>query len=198
MDKQDNQKIKAVGKALWRVVLPFSAMRNTVTLVKKEFQTSRQNLDTIKELGLDVKEKFSDTLKDQKLTRNDSFDDVMRRCSKNGLSEKALYRLFLRDKRVALGIGLLFAIFGMYGFLGGIAFGHGRSILLSIMSLIASQPLFFLVALRAQLRLWQLQTRRLSIEEKGGLEDFMREVPGWVWITLDPEFGKKQGERNDG
>lgn len=193
MERHDNKKIKAAGKALWRIVFPFSAMRNTVALIEKELQTTKQNLDAIKELGIEAKEKFSDTLKNKKQIRNDSFEEAMRRRSKDALSEKELYASFLRDKRVALGVGLLFVIFSMYGLLDGIALANGRGILLSVMSLIASQPLFFLVALRAQLRLWQLQTRRLSIEEKGGLNDFMREVPDWVWVTLDPEFGKQQG-----
>jgi hypothetical protein len=52
---------------------------------------------------------------------------------------------------------------------------------------------FFMVALSAQLRLWQLRTRRLSQTEKGSLQDFISEIRGWWWTVLNPELSRKKG-----
>ena len=114
--------------------------------------------------------------------------------SQNALSQPELYRYFLRRKRTALGAAVFFVLLSLYGVLGSIWYDNTRGIVLGVVSLVVSQPVFFMVALGAQLRLWQLRTRRLSKEEKGGLRDFTREVKGWWWMTLDPEFGQRKGE----
>ncbi|AXQ51004.1 hypothetical protein DZC31_30300 (plasmid) [Stenotrophomonas rhizophila] len=60
------------------------------------------------------------------------------------------------------------------------------------LSLLVSQPAFFLAALGAQLRLWQLKTKRLSVEERGGVRDFMADYPDWFWQLINPEMSMKR------
>lgn len=187
--------LRTTGKVAWRVLLPFSAMRRTVVLAKKEAERTKESLGALKELGDNARKTIVEGIKGPKEQRNDSFADAMSKRTANALSEDELYRYFLGKKRVALGTAAFFALMALYGVLGGIWFGHNRGIALGAISLLASQPVFFMVALGAQLRLWQLRTRRLSKEEKGGLGDFMREVKGWWWVTLDPEFSRKGGTR---
>ncbi|WP_028229512.1 hypothetical protein [Paraburkholderia ferrariae] len=187
--------LRTTGKVAWRVLLPFAAMRRTVALAKKEAERTKESLGALKELGDDARKTIVEGIKGPKEQRNDSFSDAMSKRSENALSEDELYRYFLGKKRVAIGTAAFFALMALYGMLGGIWFGHNRGIALGAISLLASQPVFFMVALGAQLRLWQLRTHRLSKEEKGGLGDFMREVKGWWWVTLDPEFGRKGGSR---
>jgi len=191
--EQKKSALRTTGKVAWRVFLPFSAMKRTVVLAKKEVERTKESLGALKELGDEARKAIVESIKGPKEQRNDSFADAMSRRSANALSEEELYRYFLRKKRIAIGTAAFFVLMGVYGVLGGIWFGHNRGIALGAISLVASQPVFFMVALGAQLRLWQLRTHRLSKEEKGGLGDFMREVKGWWWVTLDPEFGRKRG-----
>lgn len=189
--EEKKRALRTTGKVAWRVLLPFAAMRQTVVLAKKEVERRKETFGALIELGGDALE----SIKGAKEQHNDSFADAMNKRSANALNEDELYRYFLGKKRVALGTAAFFALMGLYGMLGGIWFGYNRGIVLGAISLLASQPVFFMVALGAQLRLWQLRTRRLSIEEKGGLRDFMHEVRGWWWVTIDPEFGRKGGAR---
>ena len=185
--------LRTTSKVAWRVLLPFSAMKRTVVLAKKEVERTKKSLGALKELSDEARKTIVEGIKGPKEQRNDSFADAMSRRSRSALSEEELYRYFLGKKRIAIGTAAFFALMGLFGVLGGIWFGHSRGIALGAISLVASQPVFLMVALGAQLRLWQLRTHRLSKEEKGGLEDFMREVKGWWWVTLDPEFGRKGG-----
>lgn len=187
--------LRTTGRVAWRVLLPFAAMRRTVALGKKEAERMKESLGALKELGNNARKTIVEGIKEPKKQRNDLFSDAMRKRSENALSEEELHRYFLGKKRVAIGTAAFFALMALYGMLGGIWFGHNRSIALGAISLLASQPVFFMVALGAQLRLWQLRTRRLSKEEKGSLNDFMREVKGWWWMTLDPEFSRKRRMR---
>lgn len=189
---ENNSKLHTTGKVAWRVLLPFAAMRQTVTLAKKELGRTQKSLSTLKNLGDDARKAITDGIKGNSQERDDSFETAMNNRSKDALSQDQLYDFFLRKKRAALLAAALFALLGLYGVLSGIWQGHGRDITLSVISLVASQPIFFLVALSAQLRLWQLRTRRLSKEEKGGLQDFMGEVKGWWWMTLNPEFAHEK------
>lgn len=193
MDPQaKDSRLRKAGRVALRVFLPFSAMRKSVSLAKAEVERTKENLTVLKGLSADARKTIADSLKKPKVVPDDSFDAAMRNRSKNALSQPELYRYFLRKKRVALGAAVFFVLLSLYGILGSIWYDNTRGIVLGVISLVASQPVFFMVALGAQLRLWQLRTHRLSKEEKGGLRDFTREVKGWWWMTLDPEFGRQE------
>lgn len=188
---EKSSKLRTTGRIAWRILMPFGAMRKTVALAKQEMDRTKENLASLKDLGDKARKTLVDGIKGEEQTRNDSFETAMKNRSENALSQDELYRFFLRKKRIAIGTAAFFVLLSFYGILGGIWFGYWRGIVLGLFSLIASQPVFFMIALGAQLRLWQLRTHRLSKEEKGGLQDFMREVKGWWRVTLDPEFGHK-------
>ena len=190
---KDNRLRKA-GRVAWRVLLPFSAMRKSVSLAKAEVERTKENLTVLKDLSVDARNTIANSFKGQEVAANDSFDAAMESRSQNALSQQELYRYFLRRKRAALGAAVFFVLLSLYGVLGSIWYDNTRGIVLALVSLVASQPVFFMVALGTQLRLWQLRTHRLSKEEKGGLGNFTREVKGWWWMTLDPEFGQRKGE----
>ncbi|UUZ48503.1 hypothetical protein LP420_38145 [Massilia sp. B-10] len=112
---------------------------------------------------------------------------MMRARPQDAPSTAALQRRFLRQKRLA--IATCGAVVGLSGW----ALANGS--LLAIATLLAAPPLFFMTALSAQLRLWQLRTRRLSKEERGGLRDFIGERRRWYLEVLNPELGKQAGEQ---
>ncbi len=192
-NEEKSSKLRTTGRVAWRLLVPFGAMRKTVELAKKEMDRTKENLASLKDLGDNARKTIVDGFRGKGKTRNDSFEMAMKSRSENALSQEDLYRFFLRKKRVAIGAAVFFALLSGYGILGGIWYGYWRGIVLGLFSLIASQPVFFMIALGAQLRLWQLRTHRLSKEEKGSLQDFMREVDGWWWATLDPEISYKRG-----
>ena len=189
--QEQSSRLHATGRVALRVLLPFGAMRSTVALAKQELERTKEGLAALKDLGSQARKTIVDGIKGSESTRNDSFDAAMSNRSKNALTQEELLSYFLRKKRVALGTAAFFALVSLFGIASGIWYGHWMGIASSLISLTASQPVFFMIALGAQLRLWQLRTHRLSREEKGGLQDFMREVKGWWWMTLDPEFGNK-------
>lgn len=189
-DKQKHGALRKAGRVALRLLTPIPAMRRSATLAKKEFGRTRDNLVLLKDLGGDARKAVVHGIKGEESKRNDSFEMVMRNASQEGVTQTDLYRIFLRKKRIALGTAAFFLLLGVYGMVGGMFYGNPRGVVLGLISLVSSQPVFFMLALGAQLRLWQLRTHRLSREERGGLKDFMREARGWWWMTLDPEFGR--------
>lgn len=190
-NEEKASKLRTTGRVALQVLLPFAAMRKTVTLAKQELDRTKEGLAALKDLGDGARKTIVEGIKGNGAVRNDSFDAAMNNRSKNALTQDELFRFFLGKKRVALGAAAFFALLSLYGILGGIWYEHWSGVAFSLLSLVTSQPVFFMIALGAQLRLWQLRTHRLSKDEKGGLQDFIREVKGWWWVTLDPEFGCK-------
>lgn len=192
MAQQSNDsRLRKAGRVAWRLISPLPAMRKSVSLAKVEVERARENLTALKGLGSDARRAVADSIRGPRKAVDVSFEAAMRNRSRDALSQTELYRYFLRRKRAALLAAAFFTVLSLYGVLGGAWYGDTRGVMLGMVSLVASQPVFFLVALGAQLRLWQLRTRRLSKEEKGGFSDFIREVEGWWWVTMDPEFGQR-------
>lgn len=184
---------RAVGRFALRILFPFSAMRQTAELAKKEAQRTKDNLVVLRDLGADARRAV---LGDRKRTvrEDESFSEAIDRRGPDALPVPELRRHFLSRKRIALATAAVFGVLAILQIVTGVWHGSGHAVLFGALCLAAGQPLFFIVALGAQLRIWQLDTRRLSVAEKGGLGDFMREVPRWWLVTLSPELGRKDQE----
>ena len=185
--QQKRSLLRKGGSVAWRIVMPFSAMKKTASLAANEAQRHRENISYIREMAQTVRESL---LKTDAQSRDQSFDDAMHNRSPDALGEADLYRYFLGRKRVCHTAMLFFLVLGVLGVLNGVSTDTPRVVAFSLLSIVAAMPLFFVLAMSAHLRLWQLTTHRLSHEERGGLQDWMRE-PGWWATVLDPEIGRK-------
>lgn len=188
---------------LWRIILPFSAIRRSVQLAKNEVERNKDNLIYLRDLKNQAYETLKPTKHEAVSGDEESppeeigFEEAMRRRSEGALPVPRLYRLFLIKKRWALAAALFFFVISIVGVVGGVATAQYKNAILGALSLLVTQPGFFLVALGAQLRLWQLTTKRLSKAEKGGFNDFLQENPHWWAMTLNPEFSNRAGKRHD-
>lgn len=181
-------------RGFFRVVFPFWSIRQSISVAKKSYQQSKDNLQYIRALKDDAKAAVQASK--EKERKNDQFESTMHKYAPDYQAENDAYSYFLRKKRTLLSGALFFLIMGVIGLCTGLIDGQFKRILLSCMTIIASQPLFFVLALGSQLRLWQLETRRLSVEERGGLQDFMKERNGWYWEVIDPQLGYKLNHPN--
>lgn len=178
--------IKGTGGVLLSVVrLPFRAVRMNIVQLKKARQVHADNIVYIRSLYRQITKNDSEGTSDAVTTSD--FAKVMRSRPEGAPSIEALKRRFLRQKRLALATCAAIIALSLYALSSGS--------LLALATLISSPPLFFMAALSAQLRLWQLRTKRLSVEEKGGLRDFIRERRTWYLEVLNPEFGLQPGEQ---
>jgi hypothetical protein len=195
-DDKASKPRSAVG-VISRVVFPFRAIGDSVRLTKREIERNRESLGRLRELKQDASETIRKGFRKAEY-RDESFEAAMARRSQGALELAELRRYFLGRKRAAVFTGLAFAIFGLMGLIGGLVAADVKGSALSVISILASQPLCFMFALSAQLRLWQLQNKRLSSAEGGGLKDFVRSEPRWWLITIDPELGTDKGGKGYG
>lgn len=173
---------KAAHVAL-RLVWPGAAIKRTIQNTKKLQEQHERNITHIKEMFQEVR---NNTKCEHPEARKDlSFEETMNSREPGSPSIPALYDHFLLKKRLALTVGATFIAMAIYALANGTWLG--------LAPLLGSPPVFFIIALSAQLRLWQLRTRRLSRAEKGGLQDFLKETRGWCWVVLDPEFSRTKG-----
>ena len=178
---------KNAGRVVLRLVWPGTAIKNTIELTKKTQEHHRSNITLIKSMYQGIK----DNIEPPPINENSkelSFDEVINNREPASLSIPELYRHFLLKKRMALGMGVFFIGMGIYSLVNGNWLG--------LAPLLASPPVFLMLALSAQLRLWQLRTRRLSQAENGGLRDFLAEIRGWWWEVLNPELVLRKGVRS--
>lgn len=192
-NKPRTGRAKAVGLGIVRVLFPFHAIRRTAHLAKQEARRTQENVVMLRDMAdharrslVDSKEKQTDS--DVSTFTDDSFDAVMARRKPGSLSIPQLRHSFLLKKRAALAMATFFLVTAAIQIGWGIAISSPRLIFLGSLCLISSQPLCFVIALGAHFRIWQLDNRRLSRAEKGGLNDFKSEVPHWWLAVLDPEF----------
>lgn len=90
------------------------------------------------------------------------------------------YRFFLSKKRTFQFGSLSFISLSIYSFSVG-------SFIWALIPLLAAFCFFGPNIFSVQHRLWQLRSRRLSVDEKGGISDFMRESH-WLIGCMSPEF----------
>jgi hypothetical protein len=186
--------LKGAGRVVMFLAWPWRAVRTTFAHLGNAKDVHRQNIVYIKDLFNQVSGKAANAGDADKATpesvahRAQSFAEAMASRSPDAPGIEDLRKRFLRQKRLALGTCCAFVLMALYAL--------ARGNLLGITTLLSCLPLFFMACLSAQLRLWQLRTKRLSREERGGLKDFIREIDGWYWEVLDPEFGRKSGDNS--
>lgn len=175
---------KKAGKVVLRLVWPGAAIKKTIEHTKKAQEQHRSNIALIKDMYEEVRKSAKSEPQDE-VRKDLSFEETINSRAPGSPSIPALYDIFLLKKRLALALGAVFIAMAIYALANGTWLG--------LAPLLASPPVFFIIALSAQLRLWQLRTRRLSQAEKGGLQDFLKETRGWWWDVLNPEFARKKG-----
>jgi hypothetical protein len=178
--------LKGAGRVVLFLAWPWRAVRTTFTHLGNAKEAHRQNIVYIKDLFNQASGKAGKATPESAAPGAQSFAEAMASRGPGAPGIEDLLKRFLRQKRLALGTCCAFVLMALYAL--------ARGNLLGIATLLSCLPLFFMACLSAQLRLWQLRTRRLSREERGGLKDFIREIDGWYWEVLDPEFGKKSGD----
>lgn len=198
MDFKNAVKAGAKGSlwTFWHVIMPLSAMKRTLSLTKRELERNKENLQYLKELSVEAKRVLSDDKVSDEDKPGLSFEEAMASRSDDAPSIAELYRSFLMKKRWALAAWFFFALTGGCAVVGGIIFGHPKDILLGALSLLVSQPVFFMAALGAQLRLWQLRTKRLSVQERGSVGDFMSDYRDWFRQLMNPEINWTRQTQN--
>lgn len=184
---------KFFGLGIVRVLFPFHAIRRTAHLAKQEAQRTQENVVMLRDMADQARRSLASNKDHQaNIADSDSIDDsfeaVMARRKPGALPIPQLRHNFLSKKRAALGMATFFLIAATIQIGWGLAISSPRPVFLGILCLISSQPLCFVIALSAHFRIWQLDNRRLSRMEKGGLSDFRHEVPRWWLSVLDPEF----------
>lgn len=90
------------------------------------------------------------------------------------------YRFFLSKKRTYQFGSLMFLMLSAFSFITG-------SLFWAIIPLIAAFCFFVPNIFSVQLRLWQLRARKLSVEEGGGISEFMKES-NWLGDCVNPEL----------
>lgn len=194
MTEQQPSKSKQAASVALRILLPFWSMKQTVRLAKQEAAKTKENWATIKEMSAEAKQALlrgegEESAESEPLT----FEEAMANRKPGAMSVEQLHLYFLRRKRAALLAGSIFWLLGLIGIVTGSIDGSTKTIIQSCLSIVAATPLLFALALSAQLRLWQLETRRLSVSENGGFNDFLKANPNWLLKTLSPQYGKSKG-----
>lgn len=179
-------RLRRAGGAALKFLFPFSAIRQTATLARREADRTRANMIVLKDLGKSAREAVAGPPSTER--RDEAFDTAISRRRPNAMNTVDLRKHFLWRKRIALFAAALFFSSALLQVIAG-AWSHSiRAIVLGAVCGIGFQPMFFVIALSAQLRIWQLDTHRLSASERGGLRDFVRECPKWWRVTLNPEI----------
>lgn len=189
-DKEKKSKLGLILTGSLKIFLPFSAMSKTLKYAKREYEISKENIKYIRSLKNSALEQLKNS-KDKREQANTSFNKAITQRSKDALSIEELLNLFKKRKQITIAFGLMFLLFSSYTLIAGIINLSNKTIVLSALSILCSQPLFFISALGSELRIWQLSTKRLSKEEQGGLNDFQRENRKWWFNVINPYFNPK-------
>ena len=191
-DQPTRSRLRRAGGTALRILFPFSAMRQSAELARREMDRTKSNLIVLRELGQGARDAIAGPKAGD--ARNESFDDAMARRRPDAMTAPELRSHFLWRKRIAIGAAFVFLISAIVKVALGLLSHSTRDVVLGAACGLGGQPLMFVIALGAQLRLWQLDNHRLSISERDGLQDFMRECPGWLRATLNPEFHRRPTE----
>lgn len=201
-EKARPSRARTVGRGLLRVLLPFHAIGQTARLAKQEAQRTQENVVLLRDLASQARRSVTgskeqpEEVEEQSTKPADvSFAEAMARRGPDAMPLSDLRRAFLAKKRTALAMAMVFVVAALLQLAWALANHSTFALFLSLMCLAGSAPLCFVLALSAHFRIWQLDNRRLSRAEKGGLADFKREVPRWWLAVLNPEFRRCDKER---
>lgn len=167
--------VKKVVKTTFNILFPFKSIKKSASLFIDTTKNTVQTAGNIKNMVSDLYEETK-----IKTKRNDSFESAI---ENSGLTINELIFLFKRRKNIYLISLYFFCILAIASIIYSFTTVSSNSFLFSCISLCACFCIFFLLAFGAQFRLWQLNVRRLSIEEKGGIRDFMKES-NWFFSSL--------------
>ena len=172
-----------------RIVFPFQAIIRSVELTREQVDQHRANMERLKAMWGEARTTLQD--EQEAPSNGQSFQQAIADRTPDALSVAELYRFFLRRKRWALAFALGFILLNLVQLSSALAHHLMARFLFSLAAIVVSSAVLFVIALGAELRLWQLRTQRLSAEEHGGLNDLMA-TPGWIWQVLDPEIRFKR------
>ncbi|WP_323568358.1 hypothetical protein [Pseudomonas sp. AB12(2023)] len=182
---------------VWNVILPFASFKRTVVLAKREVERNKENLEYLRYLNAEAKRTLfgEDTSTAEQTAKSIQSNDVFSKENERSFSEviasrspdspsiEALHRSFLFKKRWAVFVGLGFTIFGLFGIGESLAHSNYKGLMLALISILVTLPMFYVAALGAQLRIWQIRTGRLSKAERGDLYHFIEDFPNW-WLQV--------------
>lgn len=181
--------IRLLGRSVGYVLWPWPSIKRTFTQMSAARHSHADNLVYIRDLLQRSRGKLVEHGPDEEAAlpeKSISFEQIFGPQPDSMIRIAALKRRFLFQKRLTLATAAVIVTASIC------AIANGKW--LAIATILSSSPLLFVASLSAELRLWQLRSRRLSRPERGGLHDFFNENPDWVWQVLDPEFGTKLGE----
>lgn len=162
----------------------FPGVRWTLRLWKGEVQKSKAAVGALVDAAKSARDSAAPNYD---APQDIGFEAALAARKPGALDVPGLRAYFLGRKRAALLCGALALLSGAWGVGSSVQSGHVAGLVLSAASLPIGLAIAFLHAFSAQHRIWQLEVRRLSVTERGGLNDFRREVPGWIWHVLSPE-----------
>ncbi|QZN96705.1 DotA/TraY family protein [Symbiopectobacterium purcellii] len=175
---------KVVSAPVWIPLLP------VIFTFKRLYRTHNNQREFIAQQWADIREKLN-AKKADSISEPLSFEEAVRLAEANAAARGECYSLeetlsfFCMKKRMILVLVYMTFVTGLITMLSA-------SILYGFMMIITS-CVMTLFAVPAQFRIWQIKTRRLSREERGGFDDFKRETR-WFLDTLkltnSPTVGK--------
>lgn len=166
---------KKVINTTFNILFPFKSIKKSASLFINTTKNSVETAGNIKNMVSDLYESTKIETK-----RNDAFESAI---ENSGSTVNELIFMFKRKKNIYLAALYFFCILAITSIIYSFITSSSYSFLFSCISLCACFGIFFLLAFSAQFRLWQLKVRRLSIEEKGGISDFMNES-NWFFSSL--------------
>lgn len=181
--------IRLLGRGAGYILWPWSSIKRTFMQMGTAKRSHTGNLVYMRDLLRRSREKMTERGPEEvtgDAEKDVSFEQIFGRHPASTARIAALKRRFLFQKRLALASAAAIITVSIC------AIANGKW--LAIATILSSSPLLFMASLSAQLRLWQLRTRRLSRLERGGLQDYFDENPDWVRQVLDPEFRTTLGE----
>lgn len=171
--------LRTTGKVLYRVLLPISAIKTSISLVRKEVEVHKENVARIKSLGNEAKDSLTKT----KVEKEVSFNEVI---GSDEMHIKQLFDSIQYEKRIYLLMGSIFLLGFIMIFIIACFKGHSSGIFFSLFASFFIFGLTFILALRRQISLWQLKSKRLSLAENGDFDSFKKANPDWIKLTLNP------------
>src|SRR5205085_8544789 len=128
-----------------------SAMRQSKVLMKREAQRTKDNIVVLKGLGRSAREAITGPSAEKR--RDESFEEAIARRRPDAMSVEQLRRHFLSRKRLVLLVAAVSGVCAVMQILFGLWEHSPRSVLIGSLSVFGGQPMFFVLALGAQLRL---------------------------------------------